>query len=191
MIGNMSPLRLLNISGSANREYWFSQAIIILSTVAGVYLASLAGFQIAVNFDRYQSTSEVSYLEKSLRAEVADNITMVEKWSTTYKDGPMLWHDKRFAPAESHQLDDMIWKTMHNSPRTFEVKPEILTTVRRFYSEVRQHKTILFQQQQPNSLAQSSIKALGVIASKARTEILPMIDADIERLENDLLTFSD
>lgn len=184
MRGLMSPLRFMSISGKPNLEFWFTQVVILASTVLGVYLASFAGFEIAVNFDRYQSASEVSYLEKSLRAEVADNIAKVEGWTENYDQGPMLWHDSRFAPRESFKLDDMVWMTMRYSPRTFEVHPEVLTGVRRFYAEVEKHKTVLFQQSRPNGLARKAMKKLAVAASQARANLLPRMDREIAEQEN-------
>lgn len=184
MRGLQSSLRFMSISGRPNTEFWITQVIILVSTVLGVYLASYAGFEIAVNFDRYQSASDVTYLEKSLRAEVADNIAKVERWTQEYDQGPMLWHDSRFAPRESFKLDDMVWVTMRYSPRTFEVEPDILTGVRRFYSEVEQHKTVLFQQRQPNALARNAMQQLAVAASEARQNLLPRLDEEIVEQEH-------
>lgn len=185
----ISPFRFLSIRERPNLEFWFTQGIILVSTVLGVYLASFAGFEIAVNFDRYQSVSEVRYLEKSLRAELADNIAKVEEWVESYDDGPMVWHESRFAPRESHKLDEMIWMTMRNSPRTFEVNPDILTGVRRFYSEIESYKTVLFQQSQPNGLARKAIKNMELAAAQARVDLLPLLDAEISRLDGDFQNF--
>ncbi|WP_085899780.1 hypothetical protein [Kiloniella majae] len=182
----VKPFRFLSIGGKPNLEFWFTQAVILLSTMLGVYLASFAGFEIAVNFDRYQRLSDARNLEISLRAEVSDNISMVEEWASSYSDGPMLWHDSRFAPRESYKLDDVIWLTMRNSSTTFELNPETLTDIRRFYSVVEQSKTVLIQQSQPNGLAQNSIKRMALAAKKARTDILVKMDVDIERLDAEL-----
>ncbi|WP_259781497.1 hypothetical protein [Aestuariispira ectoiniformans] len=189
MRGFLSPLRFMSVSGRPNLEFWFTQVVILVSTVLGVYLAGFAGFEIAVNFDRYQSASEVSYLEKSLRAEVADNIAKVEFWAESYDQGPMLWHDSRFAPRESFKLDDMIWQTMRNSPRTFEVDPDVLTGVRRFYSKVDQYKTVLFQQRQPNALARNAMKELSAAGADARQTLLPILDSEIASHESLLQKF--
>ncbi|WP_421783844.1 hypothetical protein [Kiloniella litopenaei] len=180
------PFRFLSIGGKPNLEFWFTQAVILLSTMLGVYLASFAGFEIAVNFDRYQRLSDARNLEISLRAEVSDNITKVEQWAISYKDGPMLWHDSRFAPRESYKLDDVIWLTMRNSSTTFELAPETLTSIRRFYSAVEQNKTVLFQQTQSNALAKKAIKNMALVAKEARTEILDKMDDDIVRLDAEL-----
>ncbi|KKJ78276.1 hypothetical protein WH95_02895 [Kiloniella litopenaei] len=182
----VKPFRFLSIGGKPNLEFWFTQAVILLSTMLGVYLASFAGFEIAVNFDRYQRLSDARNLEISLRAEVSDNITKVEQWVISYKDGPMLWHDSRFAPRESYKLEDVIWLTMRNSSTTFELAPETLTSIRRFYSAVEQNKTVLFQQTQSNALAKKAIKNMALVAKEARTEILGKMDDDIVRLDAEL-----
>ena len=143
----LSPFRFLSVSGKPNIEFWFTQCIILASTVLGVYLASFAGFRIAVDFDRYQSLSDVSYLEKSLEAEFVDNIERVEQWIAEYPEAPMKWHARELTPEATHRLDDMVWSTMRYSPRTFEVHPEIITGVRRFYTGIEAQMTSLFQQQ--------------------------------------------
>ncbi|KLN59161.1 hypothetical protein WH96_19315 [Kiloniella spongiae] len=180
------PFRFLSIGGKPNLEFWFTQSVILLSTMLGVYLASFAGFEIAINFDRYQRLSDTRNLEISLRAEVSDNIIKVEEWAGSYNEGPMLWHDLRFAPRESFKLDDVIWLTMRNSSTTFELSPETLTDIRRFYSVVEQNKTILFQQSQPNGLAKKSIKNMALAAKEARSDILDRMDEDIVRLDAEL-----
>jgi hypothetical protein len=119
------PARLLSVEKRPNLTFWLTQITILVSTVLGVYLASVAGFQIAVNFDRYQAASDVLNIEQSLHAEVSDNTARVEAWVAAYKKAPMTWHDKKLVPRERHQLDLTIWQTMRYSPRTFEVKGNV------------------------------------------------------------------
>ncbi|KJE36259.1 hypothetical protein UF64_05205 [Thalassospira sp. HJ] len=187
MRGLFAPFRFLSVSGQPNTEFWLTQCIILASTVLGVYLASFAGFEIAVDFDRYQSTSDVYNLERSLEAEFVDNIEKVETWIADYPEGPMTWHAANLAPRERHKLDDMVWETMRYSQRTFEVDPAIITGVRRFYSDIEAQMTIMFMQQNANGMARNALKNMQEIVTTARTDIVPLLQAEIKRLDGELV----
>ncbi|KZB62386.1 hypothetical protein AUP42_05430 [Thalassospira lucentensis] len=187
----LSPFRFLSVSGKPNIEFWFTQCIILASTVLGVYLASFAGFRIAVDFDRYQSLSDVSYLEKSLEAEFVDNIERVEQWIAEYPEAPMKWHARELTPEATHRLDDMVWSTMRYSPRTFEVHPEIITGVRRFYTGIEAQMTSLFQQQSANGYSRRAIENMKQQVAAARTDILPKLRGEIETLDAELADMMD
>ena len=191
MRGLFAPFRFLSVSGQPNTEFWLTQCIILASTVLGVYLASFAGFEIAVDFDRYQSTSDVYNLERSLEAEFVDNIEKVETWIAEYPEGPMTWHAPQLAPRERHKLDDMVWETMRYSPRTFEVNPQIITGVRRFYSDIDAQMTIMFMQQNANGMARNALKKMGEIVATARNVVLPLLRSEIERLDGELADMTD
>ena len=186
MRGLFAPFRFLSVNGRPNCEFWLTQSIILASTIIGVYLASLAGFDIAVDFDRYQSVSDVYNLEKSLEAEFSDNIEKVETWIADYSEGPMTWHAAKLAPRERHKLDDMVWQTMRYSQRTFEVNPAIITGVRRFYSDIEAQMTIMFMQQNANGMARNALKNMGKIAATARADVLPLLQSEIDRLDGEL-----
>ncbi|MFH1804914.1 MAG: hypothetical protein ABID63_08510 [Pseudomonadota bacterium] len=187
----ISPFRFLNVDKKPNVQFWLTQAIILVSTVMGVYLASLAGFQIAVNFDRYQSLSDVRHIERSLYAEVSDNIATVENWADTYRAGPMVWHDPAFSPRDRHQLDTTIWMTMRYSPRTFELNADILTGVRRFYAAVESARNIVTAQNLPNVLANRAMQDMKAAAEQTRADILPLILAAIDDHESQLSSLLD
>ncbi|KXJ52358.1 MAG: hypothetical protein AXW12_15920 [Thalassospira sp. Nap_22] len=191
MRGLFAPFRFLSVSGQPNTEFWLTQCIILASTVLGVYLASFAGFEIAVDFDRYQSTSDVYNLERSLEAEFVDNIEKVETWITDYPEGPMTWHAANLAPRERHKLDDMVWETMRYSQRTFEVDPAIITGVRRFYSDIEAQMTIMFMQQNANGMAKHALENMQEIVTTARADVLPLLQSEIERLDGELAKMTD
>ncbi|BDW95044.1 hypothetical protein MACH10_07290 [Thalassospira tepidiphila] len=191
MRGLFAPFRFLSVSGQPNTEFWLTQCIILASTVLGVYLASFAGFEIAVDFDRYQSTSDVYNLERSLEAEFVDNIEKVETWIADYPEGPMTWHAANLAPRERHKLDDMVWETMRYSQRTFEVDPAIITGVRRFYSDIEAQMTIMFMQQNANGMAKHALENMQEIVATARADVLPLLQSEIDRLDGELAKMTD
>lgn len=191
MRGLFAPFRFLSVSGQPNTEFWLTQCIILASTVLGVYLASFAGFEIAVDFDRYQSTSDVYNLERSLEAEFVDNIEKVETWIADYPEGPMTWHAANLAPRERHKLDDMVWETMRYSQRTFEVDPAIITGVRRFYSDIEAQMTIMFMQQNANGMAKHALEKMQEIVATARADALPLLQSEIQRLDGELVKMTD
>lgn len=187
MRGFLFPFRFLSVSGRPNIEFWLTQCVILASTIIGVYLASFAGFQIAVDFDRYQTMSDVSNLEKSLEAEFGDNVQKVETWIADYPEAPMTWHAQTLAPREAHKLDDMVWQTMRYSERTLEVNPKILTGVRRFYGDIEQQMTILFMQQNANGYARKAMEKMETIVATARKDVLPLLQSEIKRLDRELI----
>ncbi len=183
MVPKAAMLQSLKIDEKPNTQFWVTQLIILVSTILGVYLASFAGYSIAVDFDRYQRVTNQLNLEKALLAEVSDNVGKVDVWTSGYSKAPMAWHDKRLAPDATHRLDNMIWLTMRNSPQTFEINQEAITKVRRFYSAVETQKLILLQQRNSNGYAKQAMGTLTTLAEGARADILPLLNSSIEKLE--------
>ena len=75
---------------------------------------------------------------------------------------------------------------MRYSQRTFEVNPEIITGVRRFYSDINAQMTIMFMQQNANGMARNALKNMGEIAAAARADVLPILQSEIQRLDQQL-----
>ena len=172
-----------NVSGNSNREFWFGHIIILLATVAGVYLAASAGLKTAVEFELIKSDRDSYYMRSALLDEVTDNATQMETWGKEYRGGQA----RKFIgnPAD-FKLDNFIWQTMKDSPGTFEIPSEILTGIRRYYREsdnTLRHMTA----------KKPAAKQVDEMLKKTETfnaEVIPLLETDIQNLRKKLEALS-
>jgi hypothetical protein len=78
-------LGLFKVRESGNVEYWISQAVILVSTVLGVYLAARAGYSTAIQFEVARGEREGYYLRRALIDEVKSNLSSVDEWSGNFE----------------------------------------------------------------------------------------------------------
>lgn len=76
---------IFKVRESGNLEYWVSQAVVLVSTVMGVYLAAQAGYSTAIQFEVTRGEREAYYLRRALLDEVKSNLRTVETWSNAYE----------------------------------------------------------------------------------------------------------
>ena len=65
--------------GAANWEFWIGNAVVVFSTVLGVYLASHTALETAMEFESLRTDRDNYHLRASLRAEVAANLRYLFK----------------------------------------------------------------------------------------------------------------
>jgi hypothetical protein len=176
--------KFVSVKDKPNLEYWVSQAIIIISTVLGVYLAALAGYEISVKFDNYKTVRERANVEGALLAELQDNVARVDRWHKRYEEGySATWHSSEYSPRKRHQLDTFVWNAMQESPATFEIDDEILTESRRFYSTVQSKMGVMFSNNRESSVTNDAMKAMKTAADKVRERTIPKLKAAIKKWE--------
>ena len=89
-----------------NAEFWLSHALVIGSTVLGVYLAAAAGYRVGMELQAVRSDRESYYLQLALLAEVNDNLRQVEHWSEQYLN---VSRGQFVGRSEQYRLETYVW----------------------------------------------------------------------------------
>lgn len=168
--------RSFQVRSQDNKEFWFGQFIIILSTVLGVYLAAFKGFEIAVTFDRLAHQRDSYYLQQSFYQELEDNTqTIQSKILDVYDDKSritMLRHTQ-----DQMVLDNFVWNAMQESEITFQIDPKILKASRNFY---RDYNLLFANVDSPHPYDQKvTIDKIREMNENIKTNILPLLSEDI------------
>lgn len=158
-------------------SFWISQLFILLATVVGVYLASSQGFKQALAYGEVQSARSNYYLRKSLRNEIADNITILEKYMDSIKGGSP---SAREAPLN---LDTFVMDCLKNSPNTLETPSELLRETRAFYRGVAEVQEKIANQTFAVGYGNQQLEAL---KNRMQQEVLPEFDKDLSGLQKRL-----
>lgn len=154
-------------------SFWISQVFILAATILGVYLASSQGFKQAMAYGNLQSARNNYYLRKSLRTEMADNVSLVGDYLKRLETGGL---PARKAPFS---LDTFVWDSMKNSPSTMETPPEMLREARLFYRGVAE----IQQKVADNTYGiKVATEKLNELTDNVKDKVLPMFDADIEKV---------
>jgi len=164
-----------------NLEFWISNLVIVISTVLGVYLAALAGFRTALEFEVARNDRDGYFMRRSLLEEVKDNLDTADKYSDfiTKKEG---WRYK--GNPDAYKLQGFIWETMKEQSVTFQLPPAVLTAVRRYYDTVQSLGQALAQGQ---GTAIEAAKSLSDETKKMRETAIPALEKDISVLRERLI----
>jgi hypothetical protein len=125
-------LRIFKVREEGNLEFWVSNAVIVLSTVLGVYLAAQAGYKTAVAFELARQQREGYFMRRALLDELKDNLDQADEMSKNMMDSG--WRFTNSNP-EIFKLQSYVWETMKQQSTTFQIPSEILTGVRRYYDK--------------------------------------------------------
>lgn len=155
-------------------SFWISQIFILLATVLGVYLASSQGFKQAMAYGNLQSARNNFYLRKSLRNEIADNITLVGEYIKRLETGGLP------ARKEPFSLDLFVWESMKNSSCTMETPPELLSEARKFYRGVADLQRKVSDNTYGVKVATDKLNEL---ATHMQDDVIPRFDSNIKALE--------
>jgi hypothetical protein len=121
---------LFRVREKDNLEFWVSHAIVLASTVLGVYLAASAGYDSAMAFEKVQGDKQGYYMRRALADELSDNLKEAEKWTGYFIEGDAWRFEGR---VEDYPLQTYIWDAMKVNEGTLQLSPKVLTDVRRFY----------------------------------------------------------
>lgn len=147
--------------------FWISQIVVIIATVAGVYLAASQGLEQAIRFDGIVSDQNNYFLRKSLQNELADNVGYIREYQDKVK--------KQVANAEL-ALETFVWDSMTYSPAALETPSALLREAQRFYhgaAAIMANKNF-----QPRNRAEN----LGALAEHIETEVLPAFEKNTAEL---------
>lgn len=173
-------LSIFKVRPEGNLEFWVSNAVIILSTVLGVYLAALAGYKTALEFEISRTHRESYFMRMALLDELKDNLDQAEKNADFIinKDG---WRFK--GNAQAYKMQSFVWETMKQQSTTFQIPSELLTAVRRYYDNAESYATDMRAASSP---AIEASKALLAETKEMREKTLPAMEKDITKLRTKL-----
>jgi hypothetical protein len=77
--------RIFKVRESGNAEFWISNLVIMASTVLGVYLAALAGYKTALEFEVTRGERDGYYMRRALVDELKDNLAAVKTWGEEFQ----------------------------------------------------------------------------------------------------------
>lgn len=150
-----------NRSEVRRASFWVSQAVIIIATVGGVYLAASQGLKQAMQFDTIKSMQNNYYLRKSLQNELTDNVgymrEYVEKVGQRVVKPPL-------------NLETFVWNSMTYSSTALETPSDLLREAQKFYHTADDIMN------NPNWNDGLRAKALGELADHIEKNVLPSFE---------------
>lgn len=163
-----------------NAEFWLSHALIVSSTILGVYLAAAAGYKVGMELQSVRSDRESYYLQLALLAEVNDNLRQVEDWAEEYLTGSKA---KFVGRGEQYRLETYVWDATARSEVAFQVPPEALTGIRRLYRQLSSELTNLSDDSLTTAPDHFQIQSN---LEEARMTVLPALTESIKALRGRL-----
>jgi hypothetical protein len=208
MSRRFNPLRIFKVRESGNAEFWISNLFIMASTIIGVYLAAQAGFTTALQFEVARSERDGYYMRRALVDEVKDNLASVDEWSSAFEkvlrnrisDQYFLpsdswiaywsekggWSNAGIAPDEL-KMKTFVWETMKQQSITFQLSPELLSAVRRYYDSMEGNMKDI---QSREWKAGRAAKAILEDTQRMREAVVPAFEKDIAELRASLEAMS-
>ena len=197
--------RIFKVRESGNAEFWISHLIVMASTVLGVYLAAQAGFKTAMQFEIARSERDGYYMRRALLDEVKDNLASVDEWSgafektlrnrisdqyflpsdtwTVYWSDKNGWSNAGVAPDEL-KMKTFVWETMKQQAITFQLAPELLSAVRRYYDGMDGNmKDVLGREWKAGPAARAILED----TKRMREDVVPAFEKDIAELRESLV----
>ncbi len=197
-------LRIFKVRESGNVEFWISNLFIMASTIIGVYLAAQAGFTTAMQFEIARSDRDGYYMRRVLLDEVKDNLASADEWSNSmekalrnrisadyflptdtwveYWSDKNGWSNSNIKPDEV-KMKTFVWETMKQQTATFQLAPELLSAVRRYYDNMDGNMKDVLGHGPKAGLA---AKAIVEDTKRMREETLPAFTKDIAELHQRL-----
>lgn len=196
--------RIFKVRESGNAEFWVANLIMMASTIIGVYLAAQAGFKTAIQFEVARSERDGYYMRRALLDEVKDNLESVDDWSksfekalrnrisdqyflasdtwTGYWSDKSGWSNAGISPDEL-KMKTFVWDTMKQQSITFQLAPQLLAGVRRYYDAMDGNmKEVVGHEWKAGPAA----KAILDDTKRMRDEIVPAFEKDISELRASL-----
>ncbi|HEB58228.1 MAG TPA: hypothetical protein ENJ01_03310 [Gammaproteobacteria bacterium] len=162
-------------------EFWLSNAVVLASTVLGVFLAARAGLETAVEFEAIRADRDNYYLRQSVREEVRYNLEVAETILAFAKRSGTYRHNIEGIPKFKY----FIMETLKESPSTLATPTRILLGVQYFYDDVND---ILDRTHSRYHSVPRMQKLLRQRIDRFKKEILPLMDDDLARLRKRLHT---
>lgn len=170
-----------------NRElkksgFWLNQMFIVVSTVVGVFLAAQSGLEQALKFDNYSKKEDNYYLRSSLADELEDNIKQLQDYTAN-----VLLKSQSLQMIKNNrpEIDLYVWEAMKYNRATLETPTNLLSGVRRFYSQSRQ----LMNKAEKRALSSRVAgERLQLQIDMVKQQVLPGLRNTAEALKTELAT---
>lgn len=173
----------LDISDIRSLGFWISNALMVIATILGVYLAASEGFKKALLFRQVEEREHTYDLLTALRAEIALNRKVVG--AVTEKglaELPQSWE-------EPPVIQRYIWQTMQNVPETFRAPPEALNGIALYYASLDEHLPAAFNDRAHRTTQYAAFKKLAEANAAFDAGVIVPIDAKMARLHDTLAEF--
>ena len=198
---------IFKVRETGNREYWFAQIVVLLSTVLGVYLAAQAGYKTAISFEVTRGERDGYYLRRTLLAELKKNVKIVDEWganvetklrekiSRHYFEPGDSWHfflnekggweelDSEDIKLEGVKLNTFIWDTMKQQFTTFQLPPETISSIETYYSGIDKHVADVLAKKRKTGPAAATIVAQ---TEYIRKNVITSLERDVAKLRSRL-----
>ncbi len=174
-------LSVFKVREDGNLEFWVSNAVILLSTVLGVYLAAKAGYRTALDFELARTQRESFYMRRALLDELKDNLTQADAISKNMVENG--WRFKNSDP-DVFKLQGYVWETMKQQSITFQVPSELLTGIRRYYDKSSAYTKALAVGQ---GTAIEAANSWSKDTQDVREKVVPAMERDIAQLHDKLV----
>ena len=171
-MANGGLFRLFRVREKDNLEFWVSHAIVLASTVVGVYLAASAGYDSAVRFEKMQADKAGFYMRRALSDELSDNLKEAQKWTGYFLEGDA-WRFE--GKPEDYPLQTYVWDSMKANEATLALNPKILTEIRRFYRSTQLNVRDMVS---GSSASRPAAEAIRTDVKRMQAEIVPLLAKD-------------
>ena len=173
---------LLNVDESRTKEFWLSHILIVIATVAAVYLAASAGLKSAVSFELIKSDKDSYYMRTALLSELEENLNNMEQWAKAYRSGKAgdFWRN-----PEDYQMSFYVWEAVKEQPMVFEIPSNILTPIRKYY----QNSTNVLSKMTSRKPVANEVDALLVQTKEMKEKSLVDLKSNIEVLKKKLVEY--
>lgn len=170
--------KLFRVRETGNAEFWASHAIILLSTVLGVYLAAQAGYRTAVEFEVSRTDREGYYLRRALLDEVRHNLQWADRLVDAVAQDPYNFLSGNEKPQT------FVWETMRQQSTTFQLPPETLAAIRDYYDGIEGHVRAMMPS--PVSTKGQEAQTWKAETKRMRETVLPSLEKDMAELRSAL-----
>lgn len=171
--GRLNQLDHRELRSSA---YWLTNALMIVATVLGVFLAARVGLQQAIVFDEINGLKQSYNLQSTLADELAENLEVLRHYNSNYLSRALPQQELLLNnPGISH----FVWDTMKASPQTLETPGYFLNEVQRFY---RTTERIIQGREQQRYGASQAGKLLTEQLDHMEQQVLPRLRGNIQNI---------
>lgn len=161
-------------------QFWLAQLLMLTATVLGVYLAGIIGFEKGMQFDELRTQKIVYHMLTSIEGELDDNLNTMQTLTGELNTLPFPVMQRL---SEERGLDTFIWESMKESSETFRIPSDIITGIRRYYSNMESIMKRLEKSELGRNVAAEQIKSE---SAKVKELIMVRINEEKQKIEENL-----